>query len=165
MGKIKYAPTAFADPMADALAEPSEMAPVHDDGGRVRLKKFSYTATAALAASSTLVLCQLPKASRVVGGAIAFSAFGVGRTLDLGLVGADASGNIDDATPVADDVDFYLDGIDVSGAGQDTFGDLASGDGNALYLSEKDVLLLATVLGDTMPLAGWIVGYVLYAVD
>jgi len=163
MGKPKYSATANSAELPRILA--GEVVEVNEDGGRIRMKRATITASAALAADSTIALCILPKNARIIGGAIQFSAFGAGRTLDLGIVGADNSGYIDDDNSTADDVDFFLDGIDVSAAGQDTFAELAQGDGNAHYLTVKELLLLATVLGDTMPEDGTLTVEVRYVVD
>lgn len=162
-GTIKYVPTSFAAPLAGALAEPPVAINVYDADARVRVKRFSVTATAAIAQNAVVALCLIAKNARIIGGAIKHSAYSTGRTLDIGLVGADASGYI--APAVADDVDFFLDGIDVSNAGADTFADMAAGDANALYLTQKDVLLVATILGGTIPLNGTLEGYILYVVD
>ena len=163
MGKIKYQPTVFADPLADALAEPPVNAQVYDDGARVRCKKFIKTLTADLVVADTLALCLLPKNARVIRGALDFEAMGTGATIDLGLVGADASGEIEDG--VADDPDMLLDGVVVAAAGQDTFAVLENGDASALYLTQKDVLLLATAGVADWPSGQTIRGYVLYVVD
>jgi hypothetical protein len=137
---------------------------VYDCGGRVRMKRATYTVPAGtIAASKKIALCLIPKNARVIGGAIQHSAMGSGRTLDLGLVGADGTGYLD--TGVADDLDMFLASIDVSGAGQDTFAELALGDSNAMYLTAKDCLLVATTEVNTFPAAGTLTVLVKYVVD
>jgi len=163
MSMVKYSPTLWAEPTKSALGDPSSLAAVHDDGGRVRFKKFVVVLANTLAQNAMVGLCVIPKGARIVRGGLAFSSMGQGRTLDLGLAGADGSGEID--TSVSDDVDLFLDGIDVSGSGVDTFAVLENQDNNALYLTAKDVVLTAKALGGTFPQAGSIVGYVMYVVD
>ena len=155
--------TANSDQLTNAIASPSVHNNVNFDGGRVRYKRFSYTAAAALAASSTVGLCLLPENAVIMGGAYQHSAYGAGRTLDIGLAGADNSGYYTGTT--ADDADFLINGDDVSASGQDTIAELAQGDLNPAYETTKEVIVYATILGDTFPLAGTLVGFIKYTVD
>lgn len=161
---IKYEPDYFSDQLETAITD-NEKVDVSDVKGKIRHTMISFTAAAAVAADSVIGLALLPQKARIIGDSIRFSAFGAGRTLDLGIVGADGSGFIDAAGLVADDVDFFLDAVDVENAGADTFARLFEGDGNAQYQTEKQVLLVATILGDTIPIAGTIKGEVFYVVD
>lgn len=92
----------------------------------------SYTATAALAAASVIRMVSVPAGCKVVDMKIKFTAFGAGRTVDIGD---------------GDDVDRYLDGGDVSAAG------VLSCSASAGFFHEYDAAdtIDITVLGDTMP--------------
>lgn len=160
----KYTPDNYGTELAKAITD-NEKVDVSDIRGKVRSAMISFTADGAVTAGESIGLAILPEKARIIGDSIQFSAFGAGRTLDLGLFATDGSGKIDDVNDVDDDVDFFLDGIDVENAGADTFARMHEGDTNANYQTQKEVMLVATILGDTLPDAGTIRGRVNYVVD
>jgi len=96
--------------------------------GSVLCRSAKYTASAALAANDIIKMVPVPEGARLLRIDYKFSAFGAGRTLDIG-----------DATTV----DKFVDGDDVSAAGTDS-----------VVLDEvlsADAVVQAKVLGDTMP--------------
>lgn len=120
-----------------------------DDHGKLRFAYGKVTASGALAANGTMGLLWLPPGRvRVLPhlSRITTSAFGAGRTLDLGH---DAYMKRPPGITVeADDPDSFIDGLDVSAAVT------ASVVGTALKFdmySLDGVLVYATVLGGTMP--------------
>lgn len=161
---MRYTPDYLGDQLTTAVTN-NEKVDVSDFRGKLRIAYFSFTADGAVAADSVIGLCEIPEKARVLQGAYKHSAYGASRTLDIGLFGLDNSGNINDTGPVADDPDFFVDGDDVSAAGGDTFGKIEESDKNALYRTEKRLMLAATILGDTLPDAGTLEGYIVFAVD
>lgn len=119
-----------------------------DDHGKLRYAYAKVTAAEALAANGTMALFYLPPGRKRVlpqMSRITTSAFGAGRTLDLGHA---AYTKAAPATQEAEDVDAFLDGKDVSAAvTADALGDALKYD---MY-STDEVLVFATVLGGTMP--------------
>lgn len=119
-----------------------------DDHGKLRFAYGKVTAAGALAANGTAALFWLPSGRKRLLptlGRITTSAFGAGRTLDVGHAAYLRS------TPnseEAEDVDAIIDGLDVSSAV------VAAAVGTALKFdiySAEPVLIFATVLGNTMP--------------
>ena len=113
-------------------------------------------------ANTTIELCTLPPgAVRVIPelSRLQCSAFGSGRTLDIGhkeYVKADSG-----TTTEAEDVDAFADGLDVSAAVTVKFGaglkyDLFSKDG---------VVVTAIVLGGTIPQNATLTGAIVYAYE
>lgn len=146
---------------ADQLVEGYRRYPV-DDHGKLRFQYFSVSAlTVALAANSTIGLVWLPPGRKRILphlSRITTSAFGAGRTLDLGHDGymARPSG---EATAEVADPDALIDGLDVSAAvNAAVFSTTLKFD---MY-SLDEVLLYATVLGDTMPVGASMSGLVAY---
>lgn len=136
---------------AAQLAEGYRRYPI-DDHGKLRFAYGKVTASGALAASGTMGLLWLPPGRvRVLPhlSRITTSAFGAGRTLDIGhdQYMKRPPGN----TVEAADPDAFIDGLDVSSAVT------ANVVGTALKFdmySLEGVLVYGTVLGDTMPDAG-----------
>jgi hypothetical protein len=96
--------------------------------GSALSRSTKYTAESALAANDIIEMIKVPKGARIMRIDYKFSAFGAGRTLDIGI---------------STDVDKYVDGDDVSAAGSDS-----------VILDEilsADTTIQAKVLGDTMP--------------
>ena len=117
-----------------------------DAGNGIKYAAFDFTVpTGGTADTSVVGLVEIPARAKIVGGAISQDA--LGNTLDLGLVGADGNGKIDADGSTSDDTDMFLDGIDTSSASQDTFAELAQGDSNAGYETDKRVLLVAVAAG------------------
>jgi len=162
---MKYTPDYYSDQLDTALVD-NEKVDSSDVRGKIRHQMISYTAAAEMPIASVIALAKLPEKARIIGDSIRFSAYGAGVTLDLGLAGADGSGYISaDNSTTADDEDLFLDGIDVSSAGADTFARLYEGDANAQYQTEKEVVLIATNKVAVIPAAATLKGEVFYVVD
>lgn len=84
--------------------------------GRVRCAFFNYVADGAQAANQVLAFTQLPAGARYLGGKVHSSGAVATADLDVGLIAADASGEIDKSA-TADDIDFLGDAIDIATAG------------------------------------------------
>lgn len=124
-----------------------------DDHGKLRFAYGKVTASGALAASGTMGLLWLPPGRKRILphlSRITTSAFGAGRTLDVGTDAymARPSGAAD---PEAADPDALIDGLDVSSAV--TANVVGTGLKFDIY-SMDEVLVYATVLGNTMPDGG-----------
>lgn len=154
----------YSDLLANTIAKPPVKNAANADSGKVRIQYFEVTADGDIDADSVIGLCLIPEGARVIGGAYQHSAFGTGRTLDIGLYGANNSGYIDSSNSVADSSGFFVSGDDVSLSGQDTIADLAQGDSNANYLTSKECVVAAKVIGGTMPDTGTLKGVIKYVV-
>jgi len=133
-----------------------------DDHGKLRFQYFNVAPLAvALAANSTIGLVWLPPGRKRILphlSRITVSAFGAGRTLDVGHDSymTRPSG---EATAEAADPDALIDGLDVSAAvNAAVFSTALKFD---MY-SLDEVLLYATVLGNTMPIGASMSGLVAY---
>lgn len=127
------------------------------DHGRKRCLRFDYTAPSALAANSVIKLVKVPADVRIVKeeSIVYFSAFGSARTVDVGYQAhEDNQGN-----DVVADVDHYIDGVDVSSAGNQAFNNDTNDDG---FETTSEHIIVATVLGGTMPSAGYLKGHVTF---
>lgn len=148
---------------ADQLAEGFRKYPI-DDHGKLRVMAFKVSAlTVALAANSTVGLLWLPPGRKRILpnlSRIKTSAFGSGRTLDIGHDAYNARPNYAEAAKTADP-DALIDGLDVSGAVNAAF---TEPNGNLWFdmYSLNEVLIYATVLGDTMPVGATMSGYITY---
>jgi hypothetical protein len=115
------------------------------DSGEVVVKYFSYTTTAFT--NQSIALIKIPANARILGGAIQSTDMGGAEVLDLGLIGADGNGYINDTSSTADDVDYFLDGVaNPNDSGFDT-GGASGGIGEANASSavfDKDVYLAVT---------------------
>lgn len=109
----------------------------HQAPGAVRVFNETYTAAAALAANSVIKMMPVKAGTKIIDMKVKFSAFGTGRTVDIGDGG---------------DVDRFLDGGDVAAAG------VLSCSASAGFFHEYDAddTIDITVLGGTMPLDGTI---------
>lgn len=123
-----------------------------DDHGKLRYQYASFTATEAVAADSTIGLLWLPSGRKRILphlSRITTSAFGAGRTLDVGheaYMRRPPDNDLEAADP-----DAFIDGLDVSSAVT------ATPVGTALKFdmySMAEVLVYATVLGGTLPVNG-----------
>ncbi len=115
------------------------------DSGEVVVKYFTYTTTAI--SNATVALVEIPANARIIGGAIKSTDMGGSEVLDLGLIGANGNGYIDDTDSTADDVDLFLDGVaNPNDSGWDTGGAAGGiGEANATYASfDKNVYLAVT---------------------
>lgn len=160
---------------ADELADDYRGKTINDHG-KLRVQYFNIPAVAVAGdATTTLDLCDLPPGPvRIIPelSRIATSAFGAGRTLDVGhrayvnrdplMIGAGTE-------QVAEDADAFIDGLDVSaavtgtafGSGLSAFGYKLSWD---LY-SKSGVRVFATVLGGTIPVAATVKGFIVYSYE
>ena len=135
------------------------------ESGEIVVKYFTHTTTAISNASVALVT--IPANSRILGGAIKSTDMGGSEVLDLGLIGADGNGYINDGSSTADDIDLFLDGVaNPNDSGWDT-GGAAGGIGEtvATYASyDKDVYLAASAAaGDPIWVADKVIsGWVMY---
>lgn len=114
--------------------------------GSVHVIRELYTADGAQAAASVVRMIPVKAGTKIIDIKIKFSAFGAGRTIDVGDGG---------------DVDRFLDGGDVSSAG------VLSCNAAAGFFHEyaADDTIDVTILGDTMPDEGTleiIVTYTMY---
>lgn len=135
--------------------------------GRVRESWFTL-AVAAQAQNAVVGLCKLPKNARVLNGWFKKSAT-AGATVnwDLGLVGADNNGYIDDTlgATVADSAATAWFGNVANTTAESTanFATLPSTKNG--YVLTKDCLLVVTVKGAAVTAAATLTGWVEYVVD
>lgn len=119
-----------------------------DNHGKLRFAYGLVTASGALAANGTAALFWLPPGRKRILpnlSRVTTSAFGTGRTLDIGH---GAYSNSPPSGTEAEDVDAFVDGLDVSGAvSAASFSSTLKFD---MYSADQ-VLVFATVLGNTMP--------------
>ncbi len=143
--------------IANGKAFPPVMNPAADDGGRVRVKAFSFTQSGAGDAGSVANLAKLPGGKvRILTTHLAFDALGTGRTLDLGHGGyADGSG-----APVAADRQAFRADIPAATAGTDT-----AQYQDASLETPGGFVLTAQVNDGTVDDGKSLTGFVLYVVD
>lgn len=132
-----------------------------DRGGNVKALRFEYIndTGAALADGSIVQLTTVGPGVILPGSTISTSAFGVGRTLDVGLQEYENQNR----ETVVSDIDALVDGLDVSSAvAHQTFGgatnSLTAGAG---LVVTGQVDILAKVIGGTLPVNGTIEGIIL----
>lgn len=146
---------------AEQLTEGFRRYPV-DDHGKLRMQFFNVPAlTVALAANDTIGLLWLPPGrKRILPGLsrLTVSAFGAGRTLDIGH---DAYSSRPTAAVDANvaDPDALIDGMDVATALAGVAWSTAL---KFDIYSIEEVLVYATVLGGTMPIGATLSGYLAY---
>lgn len=159
--------TQYSVQETNRLATPPILNPAYNDGGKVRRKYFSFTQSGAGDANSLANLVTLPpgvvRLSKVSSRFVC-SAFGSGRTLDIGYLAHTKR----DGTAVDASIDGILDGGDVSaaaalacGAGTNALG----ADPTILFDSKEGVTIQAKCLGDTMPDDATLAGYFEYTVE
>lgn len=134
-----------------------------DKHGKFRMQYFELEATdVAGDANSTVDLALLPPGRVRVVPALSrlnHSAFGAGRTLDIGHRAYDTRDSGLPADQVAADPDAFADGLDVENAGVGVaFGAVTKFD----LWSKAGVPVFATVLGDTIPLGATLSGFIAY---
>lgn len=135
--------------------------------GRIRISYFTL-AVAAQAQNSVHGLCKIPKNARVLYGWFMKSAT-AGATVnwDLGLVGADNNGYIDDTSgaTVADSAATAWFG-NVANTTAESVGNFATLPSTKKgYTLTKDCLLVLTVKGAAVSAAATLTGYVEYVID
>lgn len=134
-----------------------------DDHGKLRYQYFNLAATSVAGdANTTIDLCDLPPGRvRLLPNLsrITTSAFGAGRTLDVGHLAYDEK-EIGDADQVeAADPDAFIDGMDVSAAvNAAAFSTVLKFD----IFSKAGVRVQATVLGGTIPQGATMSGLLAY---
>jgi hypothetical protein len=139
--------------------------------GRIRFHRINFTQDGNGDANSLADLAELPPGRvRVLGGLskVYYDAFGSSRTLDIGHTGYTQR----DGTSKSAVVDFFVDGEDVSGAGNTEFDNVDHQSDNGLdadhtkeFDSVEGVTIQAKVLGGTIPDGTKLWGWVAYVVD
>lgn len=128
--------------------------PVEQDG-RVRIAAWNFNTTddaTALAENDVIVLCKIPKGSRILRIRAWWEAMGANQTADIGIMGADGSGTYNTAG-TSDDTDFFTTAsLNVAAAGEGDAGVLQ--EDNPGYITEKDVFITATPI-DTSAATAW----------
>jgi hypothetical protein len=131
-----------------------------DAGGKLRVQKFTFTQGAAAGDANSLVnLWKTPPGKVNIITALSqifCSAFGAGRTLDIGYTAY--TNNL--GVAVIADVDGFADGLDVSGAAQLAWG---LSPGIVQLNSQEGVVIQAKVLGDTIPASATLKGVIVYS--
>lgn len=150
----------YSDQLDNVVAQPPVNNDANVDSGKVRVKYFSYTVpTGNLAADSVVGLAIIPANCLIVGGALKYAGFGAG-TADVGIMGADGSGYYTGTT--ADDVDFFLNGIDVTATTGDTICEVSANDLNSPYLTTKEVVITIKAIGDVFTAGKELTGFIKY---
>lgn len=115
--------------------------------GQIRALNFEFNTTddlngGTLADNDTVNLVRIPAGYRIIEGVYGFEAMGANVTADIGLIAADGSGYLSaDGTTTADDIDWLVDGDDVSSAGVGSFVNTFVGSPGAKLVAEKDYFL------------------------
>jgi|GEM_PF-2099220 len=143
--------------IANGKAFPPKMNPAADDGGRVRVKAFSFTQNGQGDAGSVANLAKMPGGKvRILSSHVAFDAMGTGRTLDLGHGGySDSDGNV-----VAADPDAFRADIAVATAGTSTAQHQAT-----VMDTPGGFTVTAQINDGTVDDGKKLTGFVLYVVD
>lgn len=135
--------------------------------GRVRIAWFHWKPTVAIAATKVVRLAKLPKNARIITGVITSNAFVATSTLDVGLIGADASGIIDNPTDATADSAVFFTGaaaLAVATAGAYAFANNQAN--NEGYVLQKECYLIGKLNTAGMDGAADVLeGYVQYVVD
>lgn len=151
-----------SDLFTNPAASPMVRNTVPDDGGKLRIKRFTYTQSGAGDAASTVDLVKLPPGNVRVFPAlsrITCSAFGASRVLDVGWTAyVDLAG-----AAVAADANDMQNDLDVSAAASAALTSTVTGDGSKLFSSQGGVTIQAVVAGGTIPDAATLTGYIVYA--
>lgn len=133
----------------------------YDEYGKQRTLYFSHTQSGAGDANSLVNMVRVPPGKyRLIKTESKFncSAFGAGRTLDIGFLAYTKR----DGTAVAASVDTILDGADVSAAANLSCGlgtNALTADPTILLDSKDGITIQAKVLGDTIPDGATLKGY------
>ena len=161
--------TEKSDQYTIQTANAGDRNPGHDAGGRLRCFFFNFTQGAnAGDAGSIAQLFKLPPGKfRYLGhlSRVVHSAMGSGRTMDIGWTTAFTKA---DGTTVPAAEDGLHSGADVSAAGSFQPVDELLGDGEGgtyLFDSREGVIIEAQVEGGTLPAAGKIHGYMVFAAE
>lgn len=135
-------------------------------GGRVRIVNITFAQSGIGDANSLLNLAMIPagrgrilkEMSRIV-----WTAFGAGRTLDIGHTGWTKS----DGTAQVAAVDVLQDGEDVAALGSTQLGEgtNASAEPSLEFDARTPITIQAKVLGNTIPDLATVKGYIVYVTD
>ena len=152
--------------VSNSSAVPPVANPVHDNGGRLRVQYFLFTQGAAAGDANSLAnLIKLPQGTiRVYPqlSSLKRSAFGAGRTLDVGVT-AHKDLDLADVSAV---VDSLVDGLDVSAAGTALMGTGTNAKQSILVKNgDGKATVQAKVLGDTIPAGATLEGFIVYSHD
>jgi len=154
--------------VANFLTVPMVRNQSSEDGGKLRIKVGNFTqGIAAGDANSTLNLVVLPGGARVINelSTINWSAFGAGRTLDIGFTAHTKA----DGTTVSAVADKFLDGLDVSSAGTARLGTgtNASKTGYQIERSVREgyVTVQGKCLGADLPAGATVNAFIVYSID
>lgn len=156
--------TQVSDQIANSQAVPEVKNKVSDLTGKARFARFDFTQVGAGAANSTVDLVKLPSGRlRVLVNLshIDISALGAGRTVDIGHTGWT---KMDGSTQSAV-VDAFVDGLDVEDATVTRPGDAAWLLSGLEIESKAGVIIQAKCLGDTLPDAATMAGWIAYVKD
>lgn len=140
-------PTFLSDQLTNAAATPKVDNDAAGDGGKLRIKAFTWTGDAAQ--NDLVQLCKLPKGARIIKGTTSITALGASVTLALG-----------DGTTAGK----YATGVDVSGATEADFANTWALYGLGREQLAADIVLTAT-LGGANPASGTIRGVIHYTVE
>jgi len=152
----------YSDQLDNVVANPPVNNPAYSDSGKERIKYFSITVpTGDIAQNGVVGLAIIPADCRIIGGGLKIDAFG-GSTMDVGIMGADGSGYYNADEDAADDVDFFLDGIDATATAGDSIAEHANNDLNAGYLTTKEVVVTAKAIGGVFTAAKVMTGFIKY---
>lgn len=135
-----------------------------EDHGKVRLQYFKVEATEQGDADSEIELCDLPPgATRVlpIMSRLANSAFGAGRTLDIGHRAYRSTSDYS-VEPEAENFTAFAEDLDVAAAA--TVNPLISVMKYDIY-SKSEVRVVARVQGGTVPVGATIEGFIAYVYE
>lgn len=150
---------------ANEIADPVVLGNPYDKHGKIRVAYFDFTQSGAGDANSLVNLVKLPGGRVRVLLSLSMirnSDFGAGRTLDVGWTAYTGR----DGSSVAADIDGLADGLDVNNTTEKAMG---TGAGALVTVrdfdSQEGVVIQAKVLGDTIPDAATLRGYIVYCVE
>lgn len=132
---------------ANKVAVPPVMNKAYVDGGRVRIKFFSWT-TSSPTNGDLVNLCTLPAGALLIAGFVQFEAMGASATLSIGISGTAAK---------------YASAIDVSAIGTASFLNTAALNYAAVLTSDEN--WIATMGGANWTTNKKVNGHVLYVKD
>lgn len=153
--------TQYSTQVTNQTNTPPTKNPPYNEGGKLRILYFDFTQSGAGDANSLANLVVVPPGKwRLLKNmsVVISSAFGAGRTLDIGYLAHTKA----DGTAVAASVDAIADGLDVAAAGLDAMGagtNALGTDPTILFDSKTGVTLQAKCLGDTLPDGATLKGY------
>jgi len=134
---------AVSTELTNARASPPVFADANTSGARVRIKKFSYTATGAVTSGSQIALLEFPSNAMVIGGAITGISFSNSATASIGWTAT--------ATPVDNTFNVFVSAVTVATRFSPAM----------VQFTEKSTLFLTTGVG-ALAANNVVSGYVLY---